>query len=183
MISVAQVDALLPQTQCTKCGYQGCLPYATAIIKEGAPINRCPPGGDLGITKLAELLDRPLLPLDKTCGTHQPHRVAVIDEDACIGCAKCLKPCPTDAIIGANKYMHTVIASLCTACELCIPVCPVDCITMEANSAHPEMMPADVARERFNFHNFRLQREADERAALLAAKEAAALASVAALKS
>jgi electron transport complex protein RnfB len=176
MISVTQIDALLPQTQCTKCGYQGCLPYATAIAEEGAPINRCPPGGDEGIAKLAALLDRPLLPLDTDCGTHQPHRVAVIDEDTCIGCAKCLKPCPTDAIIGANKFMHTVIPGLCTACELCIPACPVDCITMQDDPAHPRMMPPDDARERFQFHNFRLQRDVEERAALLAAKEASALA-------
>ncbi len=167
----AKIDALLPQTQCTKCGYQGCLPYAEAIANENAPINRCPPGGEAGIAKLATLLQRPLLPLDTTCGAHLPHRVAVIDEAQCIGCAKCLKPCPTDAIVGANKFMHTVLPQFCTACELCIPACPVDCIRMVDDSNFPAMFAADLARSRFEFHNFRLQRDADERTAMLNEKE------------
>lgn len=167
----AKIDALLPQTQCTKCGYQGCLPYAEAIADENAPINRCPPGGDAGIAKLAALLQRPMLPLDATCGAHLPHRVAVIDEAQCIGCAKCLKPCPTDAIIGANKFMHTVLPQFCTACELCIPACPVDCIRMVDDPRYPVMFAADAARSRFEFHNFRLQRDADERNTMLNEKE------------
>ena len=170
-----QIDAILPQTQCTKCGYQGCLPYAEAIANGEAAINRCPPGGDAGIDKLAALLGRPILPLDADCGVHTPHRVAVIDEAACIGCAKCLKPCPTDAIIGANKFMHTVLPQLCTACELCIPACPVDCISMEIDTRYPQMFNADAARERFAFHNFRLARDIEERDQLLASREAAAL--------
>jgi len=171
-----QIDAILPQTQCTKCGYQGCMPYAEAIAANEAPINRCPPGGETGIAALAALLDTEILPLDPLCGATQPHRVAIIDEETCIGCAKCLKPCPTDAIVGANKYMHSVMPQFCTACELCIPACPVDCITMVDDKNHPAMFDADTARERFNFHNFRLSRDDAERSALLAAREAAALA-------
>jgi electron transport complex protein RnfB len=170
-----KIDALLPQTQCTKCGYQGCRPYADAIATENAPINRCPPGGDAGIAALGALLNREIVSLDLSCGSHQPHRVAVIDEDVCIGCAKCLKPCPTDAIIGANKLMHTILPQWCTACELCIPVCPVDCISMETDAAYPAMFDANVARERFSFHQFRLARDDAERSALLAAREQAAL--------
>ncbi len=178
MLTLAQqIDALLPQTQCTKCGYQGCMPYAGAIADGGVPINRCPPGGDAGIAKLAALLDQPLMPLDLECGAHLPHRVALIDEAACIGCAKCLKPCPTDAIIGANKFMHTVLPQLCTACELCIPACPVDCITMVDDTRFPAMFSAAVARERFNVHNFRLARDVNEREAMLNAREQSALAS------
>jgi Na+-translocating ferredoxin:NAD+ oxidoreductase subunit B len=170
-----KIDALLPQTQCTKCGYQGCMPYAEAIASGDAPINRCPPGGDAGIAKLAQLLGVPALPLDKTCGQHAPHRVAVIDEETCIGCAKCLKPCPTDAIIGANKFMHTVIPALCTGCELCIPPCPVDCITMVEDPRYPASPAPDFARQRFQFHNIRFARDARERDAALAARENAVL--------
>lgn len=175
MTLALQIDALLPQTQCTKCGYLGCMPYAEAIANDTAPINRCPPGGDSGIAALAALLNLPIMSLDITCGEHVPHRVAFIDEAVCIGCAKCLKPCPTDAIIGANKFMHRVLPQLCTACELCIPACPVDCITMIEDVSHPEMMAADAARERFNFHNMRLARDVTERAEKLAAIEKKAL--------
>ena len=125
-----QIDALLPQTQCTQCGYPGCRPYAEAMAAGEVPINRCPPGGDAGVVALAALLACEVIALDTTRGLHLPHRVAVIDEEICIGCGKCLRPCPTDAIIGAHKYMHTVVSSLCTGCELCIPPCPVDCIDM-----------------------------------------------------
>jgi Na+-translocating ferredoxin:NAD+ oxidoreductase subunit B len=169
------IDALLPQTQCTKCGYAGCMPYAEAIAAGEAPINRCPPGGEAGIAALAQLLDQPLLPLDETCGLHLPHRVAAIDEATCIGCAKCLKACPTDAIIGANKFMHTVIAALCTGCDLCIPPCPVDCIEMIEDTNFPALPTAEISRERFHFHNLRLARDFSEREALLAAKEQAVL--------
>ncbi|MEO8102860.1 MAG: RnfABCDGE type electron transport complex subunit B [Betaproteobacteria bacterium] len=170
---VQRIDALLPQTQCTQCGFQGCLPYAEAIAAGEAEINRCPPGGDSGIAALAALLARPAIPLDSSRGRHYPHRVAVIDEALCIGCAKCLKPCPTDAIVGAAKFMHTVVAALCTGCELCIPPCPVDCIRMEQDPRHTVMMDKHVARERFQFHLFRLQRDQQERDALLAEREQA----------
>ena len=174
-VLVEQIDAILPQTQCTKCGYQGCLPYAEAIAHDGAPINRCPPGGDAGIHMLASLLQREIVPLDVSCGLHQPHQVALIDESRCIGCAKCLKPCPTDAIIGASKFMHSVLPQLCTACELCIPACPVDCITMVEDEKYPEMMPANAARQRFQFHQFRLAREVSEREAMLNQREQRAM--------
>ena len=176
MTSLSQrIDALLPQTQCTKCGYQGCMPYAEAIASGEAEINRCPPGGDAGIAALAALLSRPILPLDTTCGTQSNFRVAVIDEETCIGCAKCLAPCPTDAIIGANKFMHTVVASLCTGCELCIPPCPVDCIRMVEDPNQPVMMYADDARSRHHFHQLRLARDLQERNAALAERERIAL--------
>lgn len=170
-----KIDAILPQTQCTLCGYQGCMPYAEAIAAGEAAINRCPPGGDAGIKALSVLLAREVIALDTTRGLHQPHRVAVIDEDICIGCGKCLKPCPTDAIIGTNKFMHTVVASLCTGCELCIPPCPVDCIRMEQSPAFPLMMNASEARARYHFHQSRLARDELERNVALAASEAAAL--------
>ena len=170
-----QIDALLPQTQCTQCGYAGCMPYAEAIAAGEAEINRCPPGGDLGLHSLATLLDRPPVALDSSRGAHLPHRIAVIDEANCIGCAKCLKACPTDAIIGANKMMHSVIAALCTGCDLCIPPCPVDCITMVENPAYPAMENKDISRERFQFHQLRLARDFAERQQLLAEKERAVL--------
>ena len=151
------------------------MPYAEAIAAGEATINRCPPGGDAGIKALSVLLSREVIALDTTRGFHQPHRVAVIDEGVCIGCGKCLKPCPTDAIIGTNKYMHTVVASLCTGCELCIPPCPVDCIRMEQNTAFPVMMNANEARARYHFHQSRLARDQVERNVALAASEAAAL--------
>ena len=170
-----KIDALLPQTQCTQCGYAGCMPYAEAIAAGAAEIDRCPPGGDAGIAALAKLLGRAILPLDTTRGEHLPHRIAVIDEAACIGCAKCLKVCPTDAIIGANKVMHTVIPELCTGCDRCIPPCPVDCITMEEDARYPLSLDPAIARERFAFHNFRLDRDLRERDEALAAKERAVL--------
>src|SRR5690606_14271993 len=124
----SRIDALLPQTQCTRCGYPTCRAYADAIAMDDAPINRCPPGGAEGVSALAALLDRDVLPLDPACGSESPPVVAVIDEDVCIGCTKCIAACPVDAIIGAGKRMHTVIAAECTGCELCLPPCPVDCI-------------------------------------------------------
>ena len=129
--SLAQrIDTLLPQTQCGQCSYAGCRPYAAAIASGEADINRCPPGGDVTIRALAALLDRAPRALDPTCGTPQPAQVAWIDEDRCIGCARCLPACPVDAIVGASRQMHTVIAEQCTGCKLCLPPCPVDCIEL-----------------------------------------------------
>ncbi len=125
-----RINALLPQTQCTRCGYPACRPYAEAIAHGEAPINRCPPGGEAGIRALAALTGRAVQPLDPACGEEMPPRVALIDEDACIGCTKCIQACPVDSIVGAAKVMHTVISQQCTGCELCIPPCPVDCIAM-----------------------------------------------------
>jgi electron transport complex protein RnfB len=124
-----RIDALLPQTQCTKCGYDGCRPYAQAIA-DGEAINRCPPGGDEGIHALARLLGRPVLALDDTRGHPGPLTLAVIDESHCIGCTLCIAACPVDAIVGAAKRMHTVLDDACTGCDLCVAPCPVDCITM-----------------------------------------------------
>ena len=178
MKSLAEkIDALLPQTQCTLCGYAGCMPYAKAIAAGEAEINRCPPGGDSGVNALATLLARQVIPLDTTRGPHRPYRVAVIDEEICIGCGKCLRPCPTDAIIGTNKYMHTVVSALCTGCELCIPPCPVDCIRMEENPQFPVMMNANDARDRYNFHQMRLARDEREHNLALAERERVALGS------
>lgn len=125
------IDQLLPQTQCGQCGYPGCRPYAEAVFRGDAKINRCPPGGEITIRELAKLLGRAPLPLDPQFGSTKPREIALIDESACIGCKKCILACPVDAIIGARKMMHTVIAQECTGCTLCVPVCPVDCIAME----------------------------------------------------
>lgn len=125
-----RIDALLPQTQCTKCGFDGCRPYAESIAAGDADINQCPPGGAAGIDALAQLLGRAPLPLNPSNGVEQPLRVAVIDESRCIGCTLCIPACPVDAILGSAKRMHSVIASHCTGCDLCLPPCPVDCISM-----------------------------------------------------
>jgi len=135
MASGTLVEALLdalPQTQCTRCGYADCRGYAEAMASGNAEINRCPPGGAEGISRLARLSGRPVVPLDPDCGSEGPRLVAIVDEAACIGCALCLKACPVDAIVGAAKHMHTVIDALCTGCELCLPACPVDCIALVA---------------------------------------------------
>jgi electron transport complex protein RnfB len=174
-IDIDAIDALLPQTQCTRCGYAGCRPYAEAIARAAAPINRCPPGGTATLAALAALLDRPVVPLDPQCGSPLPHRVAVIDPATCIGCAKCLAPCPTDAIVGARRFVHQVAAALCTGCELCIPPCPVDCIRMVEDAAHPAMMPKEEARTRFAAHQARSAQRQSEREARLAARERAIL--------
>jgi electron transport complex protein RnfB len=172
-MDIKAIDALLPQTQCTRCGYPACLPYARAIA-QGTPINQCPPGGSATIAALAQLLAREVLPLNPEHGVERAPRVAVIDEARCIGCAKCLPPCPVDAIIGASRFMHTVVAELCTGCELCIAPCPVDCITMVDFSAEsvPAVppQPADN-RRRYQAREARVQRRAAERAALLAARK------------
>jgi Na+-translocating ferredoxin:NAD+ oxidoreductase subunit B len=171
--TVQAIDALLPQTQCTRCGYQGCLPYATAI-SAGAALNQCPPGGAATIAALAQLLGREPLPLNPQHGVEAAPRIAVIDESRCIGCAKCLPPCPVDAIIGAARFLHTVVAELCNGCELCIAPCPVDCITMVelTAAAVPQRPPTPQEnRERYHAHQERVQRRAAERAALLAARK------------
>jgi electron transport complex protein RnfB len=174
--TAGQIDALLPQTQCTRCGYQGCLPYAQAIASGEAQINQCPPGGTETIVALAALLGREPLPLDREFGTEAAPTVAFIDEEKCIGCTKCLPPCPVDAIVGAPRVMHTVIAELCTGCELCVAPCPVDCISMVPLLASPALAalalpPADASRERYAAHNARITRRAAERAAVLADKK------------
>lgn len=156
----------LPQTQCTRCGFPDCASYASAMAEGLAPINRCPPGGQAGIERLAALTGQAVQPLNPEHGTEGPRHVAVIDEAWCIGCTLCIKACPTDAILGANKMMHTVIAPWCTGCELCLPVCPVDCIALEnvTGSAtgwsawSPEL--ADTARRRYEDRQQRLTREA-----------------------
>lgn len=132
--AVEQVVRVLPQTQCGQCGFAGCRPYAAAIINDGAALNRCPPGGEATIFALSELLNREPAPPDPQYGVRKPPAVAVVDEDACIGCALCLQACPVDAILGAHRYMHTVIDTECTGCELCVAPCPVDCIRMTART-------------------------------------------------
>ena len=126
----SQIDALLPQTQCTRCGYPACRPYAEAMARGEVGIDHCPPGGDAGARALARLLQVPVLPYDRRRGAHKPPLVAVVVEADCIGCTKCIQACPVDAIIGGAKHMHVVIDPLCTGCELCVPACPVDCIVM-----------------------------------------------------
>ena len=125
---VEKIEAILPQTQCGQCGYPGCKPYAEAIAAGEADINRCPPGGQEGVAKLADLLGPEIKPLD---AEEKPKQLAIIDEQTCIGCTLCIQACPVDAIVGAAKQMHTVVASLCTGCELCVKPCPVECIRME----------------------------------------------------
>jgi electron transport complex protein RnfB len=172
---VEAVDALLPQTQCARCGCGGCLPYAKAIVEQGAAINRCPPGGAATIAALAALLGRDPLPLDPACGTETAPAVARIDEERCIGCARCLPPCPVDAIVGTHRYTHTVLESVCTGCELCIAPCPVDCIVMIPRPVTAPPAPtASGNRERHRAHERRLARRAAERAARIAERKRSA---------
>lgn len=156
---VDRIDAVLPQTQCTQCGYEGCRPYAQAVALGDAAINRCPPGGQAGVVALAALLDTPVTPLDLTRGTPGALRLAVIDEAHCIGCTLCLKACPVDAIVGANKRMHTVLDDLCTGCDLCVAPCPVDCITMVPAGRAWTAIDANAARSHHIRRNVRVNKE------------------------
>ncbi|MFP5467193.1 MAG: electron transport complex subunit RsxB [Gammaproteobacteria bacterium] len=177
-----RIDAALPQTQCTRCGFPDCAAYAQAIASGEAGINQCPPGGAEGIERLAALTRQPELPLNPEFGIEGPVTVAIIDEDWCIGCTLCLKACPTDAIVGSNKHMHTVIEPHCTGCELCIPVCPVDCIALEPVSgtrtgwAAWSQEMATQARQRYEARKLRLVREKAEQDARLEEKARAKLA-------
>jgi len=158
-VLVERIDALLPQTQCTRCGFDGCRPYAQAIADGQASINRCPPGGQSGVDALAELLGQPGLPLDVDYGEHHPLALAVIDESHCIGCTLCIQACPVDAIVGANKRMHTVLADQCTGCELCLPPCPVDCIRMVPAGHEWTAQHAQRARQHYAQRKARLARQ------------------------
>ena len=169
MISLAErINDALPQTQCTRCGFPDCKAYAQAIALDNAPINQCPPGGLEGIAVLSQITGRPVLPLNPDNGIEGPMSVAVIDEAWCIGCTLCIKVCPTDAILGSNKVMHTVIEAACTGCDLCLPVCPVDCIEMVPISNErtgwsawsPEL--AKQARKRYEARQLRVLAEPTE---------------------
>ena len=181
-LRIAAIDAVLPQTQCTRCGYPDCRGYAQAIAQGEADIDRCPPGGQQGIVRLADVTGRAVKPLDPACGVEGPRRLARIDEDWCIGCTLCIKACPVDCIVGAPKLMHTVIEALCTGCDLCLPVCPVDCIQM-IDATAPRTgwdawgpAQAEEARQRYAFHQLRTERERRENDERLAAKAQAKLA-------
>ena len=171
-----QLNNALPQTQCTRCGYPDCQRYAEAIAQGEADINQCPPGGTEGVERLALLTGKPVIPLNPDNGLEGPRTIAIIDEAWCIGCTLCIAVCPTDAIVGANKRMHTVIENYCTGCELCIPACPVDCISLEPIDVNvsgwaswPQSL-ADLARQRYELRAARLQREALEHDQRLQAK-------------
>jgi electron transport complex protein RnfB len=169
-----RIDALLPQTQCEKCGFHGCRPYAEAIARGEAQINQCPPGGAAGIRKLAELLGREPLPLNPDNGVEKPRMLARIVEADCIGCTKCIQVCPVDAIVGGAKLMHSVIEDDCTGCELCVPACPVDCIALEPMPLEQVDDPACAERGRAHFQRreARLARERARHDAELAARKA-----------
>jgi electron transport complex protein RnfB len=163
-LRVADLLAVLPQTQCTRCGFPDCEAYAQAIVQGVAGINQCPPGGQQGIEWLASITGQAVVPLDPTHGFEGPRTVAFIDEDWCIGCTLCIKACPTDAIFGSNKQMHTVIEAYCTGCELCLPVCPVDCIELENVTGNEtgwdawSAPQAQLARDRYQFHGLHTSR-------------------------
>ncbi|WP_424105981.1 electron transport complex subunit RsxB [Paraburkholderia sp.] len=173
-----RIEDLLPQTQCTKCGYPACRPYAEAVARGEANYNQCPPGGVEGIARLAALLGKPVIPLNSANGVERPRPLAVIDEQVCIGCTLCMQACPVDAIVGAPKQMHTVIVELCTGCDLCVPPCPVDCIAMPSVTGHAtgwdawSQSQADAARERHNRREARLAREREAAEARAAARRA-----------
>ena len=176
-----QLEDLLPQTQCTKCGYAACRPYAEAMAEGSASYNQCPPGGIEGVARLAQVLGKKVIPINPVNGIERPRPVAFIDEALCIGCTLCIQACPVDAIVGAAKQMHTIVTDLCTGCDLCVAPCPVDCIAMVEITAGKtgwdawSQVEADMARARHDFRSARLQSEKDETAARLAAKAAAKL--------
>ena len=176
MSLVEQLNNALPQTQCTRCGYPDCQRYAQAIVQGEADINQCPPGGTEGVERLAALTGKPATPLNPENGLEGPRTIAFIDEAWCIGCTLCIAACPTDAIVGANKRMHTVVEPYCTGCELCIPACPVDCISLEPININlsgwaswPQEL-ANLARQRYDTRTARLKREATEHDERLQAK-------------
>ncbi len=172
----ARILDALPQTQCTRCGYPDCAAYAQAIAAKEAAINQCPPGGAQGVQRLADITGHAVQALNPDFGAEGPRTVAIIDEAWCIGCTLCIPACPTDAIVGSNKRMHTVIESFCTGCELCLPVCPVDCISLENVSGSAtgwaawSAPQADTARQRYAFAQSRRQRDEVEHQARLEAK-------------
>lgn len=176
---IDRINALLPQTQCGQCGFQGCRPYAEAIASGAADINQCPPGGDEGILDLANLLGVTPKPLNTKFGQHKPKSVAFIIEEDCIGCTKCIAACPVDAILGAAKFMHTVIASECTGCELCVSPCPVDCIIMQPallNSIEENRAQKSAqAKRRYEARCLRKEKEEAEKAERAKKKKAALL--------
>jgi electron transport complex protein RnfB len=155
-VTANAIDALLPQTQCRRCRYDSCRAYAEAVAAGDAPINRCPPGGDATVAALADLLGSPVLAIDQSCGVTTPLAIARIDEATCIGCTLCIQACPTDAIVGAAKLMHTVIADRCTGCELCLPPCPVNCIAMLPAPRLWSTADAERARQHFLARTARL---------------------------
>lgn len=165
---VAEIDAILPQTQCTRCGFPSCGDYAHALVDGRAEINQCPPGGDEGIIALAQLLGKPVLPLNPANGTIKPRQLAVIDEAACIGCTLCIKACPVDAIVGANKMLHTVITEACSGCDLCLPACPVDCISLVDDSLPWDVKRREQAKGRYLARKQRQNNERKAREARLA---------------
>ncbi len=173
------IEDLLPQTQCTKCGYAGCRPYAEAIAHGAANYNQCPPGGLEGVQRLASLLGKPVIPLNPANGAERPRPLAIIDENLCIGCTLCIQACPVDAIIGAPKQMHTVVTSLCTGCDLCVAPCPVDCISMQPITgtatgwrAWPQKA-ADAARAHHHLRQARKAREQAQTETRISARQAA----------
>jgi len=158
-----RIEALLPQTQCRRCGYAGCEPYARAVARREAPINQCPPGGEHTVVALAALLRVSPVPLDPARGSPRPLSIAHIDEATCIGCTLCIAACPVDAIVGAAKLMHTVLVERCTGCELCVPPCPVDCIALAPADHAWTRADAELARDRFKARARRLERQSAKR--------------------
>ncbi len=183
---VLRIEAALPQTQCTRCGYPDCRAYAEAVAIGVAGINQCPPGGAQGIARLAAITGRPALPLDPVHGIEGPRLLAVIDEAWCIGCTLCIAACPVDCIVGAPKLMHLVVAEQCTGCELCLPACPVDCISLVNVSGNASAWAAwseadaTVAADRYQFHQQRLLRDKQDNDARLLALAQAKLGNLAA---